>query len=232
MSKTAGSPLNPISSITMTDQAEQRLREYFISQGYKIGDALPKEIELASELGVSRSVIREALSRLRMLGMIDVRKRRGTILTEPDVLSGMERILELNFLGKETLKRLFEVRLMLEMGLGEFLFNRIDDQHLQKLDGIVKEEELTGDKARLIQLDITFHATLYEITGNPVLIRFQEMLQPIFQYVLDYRAEIHQPGTAPEVTHQDLLDILKNGNAASFREAMKNHFEHHFQLIT
>ncbi len=225
-------PLNPISSITMTDQAEQRLRAYFISKGYKIGDALPKEIELADALGVSRSVIREALSRLRMLGMIDVRKRRGTILTEPDVLSGMERILEPAFLGKETLKRLFEVRLMLEMGLGEFLFNRINTKHLKKLDNILIEESMTNSKTELIRLDILFHATLYEITGNPVLIRFQKMLQPIFQYVLDYRAEIHQPGTAPRVSHGDLVTILKKGDPTAFREAMRIHFEHHFQLAS
>ena len=223
--------LNPISSITMTDQAEERLREYFVNKGFKIGDTLPKEAELAEALGVSRSVIREALSRLRMLGMIDVRKRRGTVLTEPDVLSGMSRILEPKLLSKETLKRLFEVRLMLEMGLGEFLYNRITEKHFHKLEDILDEEREAGSKAELVALDIKFHSTLYEITGNPVIIRFQRMLQPIFQYGLDYRAAIHQPGKPPKVTHRNLVDILKTGNAATFREAMRQHFDLHFQLV-
>jgi len=223
--------LNPIVSITMTDQAEQRLREYFANKGFKIGDILPKEMELAEALGVSRSVIREAMSRLRMLGLVDVRKRRGTILTEPDVLGGMERILEPKLLSKETLKRLFEVRLMFEMGLGEFLYGRITDKHFHKLEGILKEEEAAESKAELIALDIKFHSMLYEITGNPVIIRFQHMLQPIFQYVLDYRAEIHKPGKPPKVTHRNLVDILKSGDASTFREAMRKHFDLHFQLV-
>jgi len=223
--------VNHIVSITMTDQAERRLREYFVDKGYKIGDTLPKEMELAEALGVSRSVIREAMSRLRMLGLIDVRKRRGTVLTEPDVLGGMERILDPNLLGKNTLQRLFEVRLMLEMGLGDFLYPRIQPGHLKQLDNIVLEERAARDKASLVRLDIQFHATLYEITGNPVLIRFQHMLQPIFQYVLDYREAIHQPGAAPRVTHGDLVDTLRRGNPASFREAIRAHFEHHFGLI-
>ncbi|MFC3196801.1 FadR/GntR family transcriptional regulator [Parapedobacter deserti] len=224
--------LNPISSITMTDQAEERLREYFVNKGFKIGDSLPKETELAEALGVSRSVLREALSRLRMLGMIDVRKRRGTILTEPDVLSGMARILEPKLLSKETLKRLFEVRLMLEMGLGEFLYSRITDGHFQKLEDILSEESEAQSKAELVALDIKFHSTLYEITGNPVIIRFQRMLQPIFQFGLDYRAEIHKPGQPPKVTHQNLVSILKDGDAAAFREAMRQHFNLHFQLVS
>lgn len=230
-SNTEEHSLSPISSITMTDQAEQRLREYFIRKGYKIGDTLPKEMDLAQALGVSRSVVREALSRLRMLGMIDVRKRRGTILTEPDVLSGMERSLEPAFLGKDTLKHLFEVRLMLEMGLGEFLFNRITEKDFRKLEQILEEEQQTVHKTDLIRLDILFHATLYEITGNPVLIRFQKMLWPIFQYVTEYRAHIHQPGTPPAVTHRDLVNILKKDDPEAFRTAMKIHFEHHFELI-
>ncbi len=224
--------LNPIVSITMTDQAEQRLREYFANKGFKIGDTLPKEMELAEALGVSRSVIREAMSRLRMLGLVDVRKRRGTILTEPDVLGGMERILHPKLLGKGTLKRLFEVRLMLEMGLGDFLYSRITAADFKKLEKILQEERGTRDKAELVRLDIRFHATLYEITDNPVLTRFQGMLQPIFQYALDYREQIHQPGTAPKVTHADLVETLRNGDPASFREAMRTHFEHHFQLIS
>lgn len=224
--------LNPIVSITMTDQAEQRLREYFANKGFKIGDILPKEMELAEALGVSRSVIREAMSRLRMLGLVDVRKRRGTILTEPDVLGGMERILHPKLLGKGTLKRLFEVRLMLEMGLGDFLYSRIKPADFKKLEQLLKEERATTDKAELVRLDILFHATLYGITDNPVLTRFQSMLQPIFQYVLDYREQIHQPGAAPSVTHADLVETLRHGNPASFREAMRIHFELHFQLIS
>lgn len=215
----------------MADVVETRLREYLKKKAFKPGDALPKELELAAALDVSRNVVREALSRLRMLGMIDVRKRRGTVLTEPDVLSGMSRILEPKLLSKETLKRLFEVRLMLEMGLGEFLYNRITEKHFHKLEDILDEEREAGSKAELVALDIKFHSTLYEITGNPVIIRFQRMLQPIFQYGLDYRAAIHQPGKPPKVTHRNLVDILKTGNAATFREAMRQHFDLHFQLV-
>ena len=59
-----------------------------------MGDSIPNEIELSSALGVARSVLREALSRLKMMGMIESRTRRGMILTEPFILGGMKRVVD------------------------------------------------------------------------------------------------------------------------------------------
>ena len=49
-------------SITLVDQVEDKLLNYFRSQDLKVGDSIPNEIELSSALGVARSVLREALS--------------------------------------------------------------------------------------------------------------------------------------------------------------------------
>lgn len=63
------SDLGKIVQQTMPDIVEMRLREYLKQKSLKPGDPLPKEVDLAESLGVSRNVVREALSRLRMLGM-------------------------------------------------------------------------------------------------------------------------------------------------------------------
>jgi len=75
-----------VSTETMADIVELRLREFFKKKSFKPGDALPKEMELVEALGVSRNVVREALSRLRMLGLVETKKKRGMILARPDVL--------------------------------------------------------------------------------------------------------------------------------------------------
>lgn len=75
--------LSRLSSDTMADIVEVKLREYFKKKLFKPGDALPKELELAEALGVSRNVVREALSRLRMLGMIESRKKTGNDIIKP-----------------------------------------------------------------------------------------------------------------------------------------------------
>jgi DNA-binding FadR family transcriptional regulator len=67
----------PIRQNTLADTVEGRLRQFIRKRGFHPGDALPKETELAAQLDVSRNVVREALSRLRMLGIVESR-RRGT----------------------------------------------------------------------------------------------------------------------------------------------------------
>lgn len=219
--------LQPLSTATRADQVEERLRAYFTERGYVPGDALPKEVEMAMALGVSRNVVREALSRLRMLGMIESRKRRGMILTEPDVLSGLNRMMNPKMLGADTLRQLFEFRLVLEIGMADLLFVRRNNADLAELARIVEQERHIHSEAERIDCDIRFHATLYGMTGNDTLLRFQNLLVPIFQYIV--AVETGPDGSVPtgSVSHAGLLAILQHGDPASFREAMKRHLEPH-----
>ena len=59
--------LQKINTPTMADIVEVRLIEFLKKKAFKAGDALPKEMEMAEALGVSRNVVREGLSRLKML---------------------------------------------------------------------------------------------------------------------------------------------------------------------
>jgi len=126
MTKISGNNLSNdferISTDTMADVVELRLRDYFKKKSFKPGDPLPKELDLVKALGVSRNVVREALSRLRMLGMVESRKKRGMILSSPDILGTFERVLDPAILGNHTLLEVFELRLVLEMGLADILF--------------------------------------------------------------------------------------------------------------
>lgn len=222
----------PIVSMNMADQVEERLRNYFLQQGFKPGDALPKENDLALALNVSRAVVREALSRLRMLGMVDSRKRRGMVLTEPDVLSGMDRMMDPRILGADSMKELFELRLIVEMGVSDLLFMRRNKNDLAKLDKIVEEEEKNAvtmaDHARY---DIEFHSTLYHMAGNETLYRFQGMLGFVFEYARKLTEGLEDTARVGPVSHRDLVQILRKGTPESFRKAMRKHLEPYYKIL-
>ena len=220
----------PVGAISLVDQVEMRLREFFREENLQPGDALPKESELADAMGVSRTALREALSRLKTLGLIESRRNRGIILTQPDILGSMERVLEPTFLDTNTLQDVFELRLVLELGISELLFLRKTPKSLIKLEEIVEKEEATDDRLIKIRCDADFHATLYKISGNDTILRFQKMLQPIFNYVysgvIPGRSTVKKP-----VTHRDLLEVLKTGTASKFRESMQIHLQVYFDSI-
>jgi GntR family transcriptional regulator, transcriptional repressor for pyruvate dehydrogenase complex len=220
--------LEPIVSSTMADVVEDRLREYLKKKSFKPGDALPKELELAKALGVSRNVLREALSRLRMLGMVETRKKRGMILTRPDILGTFEKVLDPLIIDKDTLQDIFELRLVLEMGLADLLFIRKNDKDVDELEAIAKREakSKTDDSFR-IKNEIAFHGKLYEMTGNNTLKRFQSMLLPVFGYVITLEKEYK----GSKVSHLDLVNILKNGTKEEFKKGMSEHLKQHFDKI-
>jgi GntR family transcriptional repressor for pyruvate dehydrogenase complex len=211
---------------TMADIVELRLRDFFKKRLFKPGDALPKELELAEALGVSRNVVREALSRLRMLGMIESKKKRGMILASPDILGAFERILDPLIMTEDALKDLFELRLVLEMGLADILFINLTDKHISELEHIIKNEAQSPLEFR-IKNEIAFHGKLYEIAGNDTLKRFQIMLLPVFAFVVKMEKEFKYG----KVTHSDLVELLKKGNKDDFRQGMYEHLKPHFDRI-
>lgn len=228
--------IKPVDTMSLVDKVELRLLEYFKENKMKPGDALPKEMEFAEALGVSRTVIRESILRLRTLGIIESRKHRGMILTEPDIIKNFERILDPTLLGMDVMKNLFELRLILEMGMADFLFERKTQKDLDELEEIVtKEEETNGDKIHFsLDKEIAFHGKLYQMSHNKTLQRYQGLLLPAFEYVhLKNKPENFEYRYSNDkfVTHRMLYENIKIGTPETFRNAMRRHLEPHFDTV-
>ncbi|AHF16452.1 FadR/GntR family transcriptional regulator [Niabella soli] len=231
MSNILSKDIERIEATTMADMVELRLRQYLKKKAFKPGDALPKELELAEALDVSRNVVREALSRLRMLGMIESKKKRGMVLTEPDILGGFERVMDPLLLEHKTLEDLFELRLVLEMGLADLLFTRKTKKDIEELESIVNKEINKVQKPFQVKYEIAFHGKLYQMTGNDTFMRFQKILLPVFEYVVAEEQKVNGVAKVGSVTHRDLLELLKNGDPESFRKGMKEHLSPHFERV-
>lgn len=213
--------------LNLVESAQQQILDYINYQGLKINDTLPKENEIAETLGVSRAVVREALSSLRSLGFLETKKRKGTILIAPKPFDVMEVIINSGTLNESTIKDLYELRLMLEIGVADFIFERKDDQSMTKLLDLIEEEEECNDMKRLIEIDIEFHSILYKIANSKSLSNFQSLLGKTFMLYPQQRPKdwrLHEI-----ITHRSLYHILTNGNADAFRSAMRLHLTYQFQ---
>lgn len=217
---------------TLVDKVEARLVELLQQRKLKVGDVIPKEIELAELLGVSRTVIREALLRFRVMGLIESKRKKGSVITSPDIFGVLGKSMNPYILDQDTLKELFELRLVLEIGMADFIFQRITAEDILQLKEIVsKEPDIADAQVFSIEHEIGFHSKLYEITGNQSLKNFQRLLLPLFDYV-HHSGLLKIPVNSRRfVSHKGLVDLLENGSPELFRNAMRNHLENHFARL-
>lgn len=224
--------LRSIDTSSLVDKVEAGLVDLLKKKKLKVGDVIPKEIELSATLGVSRTVIREALLRLRMMGLLESKKKKGSVITSPDLFGVMSKSMNPHILDQHTLKEIFEIRLVLEIGMADLLFFRMTKEDLAELKEIVSNEPPIA-KYHLfnIEHEIAFHGKLYEITGNETLKKFQKMLLPVFDYVHNSGLLKKQPMLKKFVSHKGLVKILETGTPESFRNGMRNHLENHFARL-
>jgi GntR family transcriptional regulator, transcriptional repressor for pyruvate dehydrogenase complex len=221
-----------IDNSTLVDKVEANLVGLLQQRKLKVGDSIPKELELAETLGVSRTVIREALLRLRMMGLIESKKKKGSVITSPDLFGVMSKSLNPYILDQETLKEIFEIRLVLEVGMADFIMERVTREDIEELKEIVANEPNASETLTFqIEHEIKFHGELDEITGNTALKKFQKMLLPVFDYVHSSGLLTKDVVVKKYVSHKGLVDIIEHGSAEMLRNGMRNHLENHFARI-
>lgn len=212
----------------LTDQIEQRIYLYIREHDLAYGDALPKEEELAATLNASRTITREALSRLKAAGIIESRRRRGMILKKPDLFSGLDKIIHHGLLDETTQKDFAELRLVIELGLADIIYRNQTAEACDILMQSAREfhnQDMTPELH--LQLEQQFHRRLFALSGNQVIERFQLLLEPFF-------AQSDNINWTPEKSrqsgddHMGLVKALRNGSLQEWREALHNHFAHYF----
>src|SRR5204863_8706220 len=117
----------------VTEGAIDKIRERIVSGAWGPGERLPKESELAAELGISRNSLRESVRALSQLRVLEVRQGDGTYVSslEPDLLLESTGFISHLLLG-ETELELYEVRRTLEAAAAALAAGRIDAK--EKLD--------------------------------------------------------------------------------------------------
>lgn len=221
-----------IDTRSLVDKVEMNLMDLFIKHHLKPGDVIPREVELAAAMGVSRTVIRESLNRLKTMGLIESKKHKGTVIKSPDIAGILQKSIIPKILDEGTLRDIFEMRLVIEVGMADFVVARATDEDIQELHSIVKDENSpSSDTLFDVDYEITFHGKLYEITGNETLKSFQSLLLPVFKYAYSSGLINKQFENTHYVSHKELVDSLEMRDANKFRKGMRRHLENHFKRI-
>ena len=160
----------PDRQASVTDEAIEKIRQMIVSGSLRPGDRLPKENDLAAQLGLSRNSLREAVRALSLVRVLEVRQGDGTYVTslEPDLLLESTRFLA-HLFSEKTVLELFEVRRLLEPAAAALAAVRIDEMALglvrQELERMIAAETVE----ELVEADAAFHAVIATASGNAVL---------------------------------------------------------------
>jgi GntR family transcriptional regulator, transcriptional repressor for pyruvate dehydrogenase complex len=155
---------------SVTDEAIDKIQALIISGSWGPGDRLPKETELAAQLGLSRNSLREAVRALSQLRVLEVKQGDGTYVTslEPELLLESTSFVSHLLVGESALE-LFEVRRLLEGAAAALAAARIDAAGKEALGRKLQQMVESQTVEALVEADVDFHAVIARATGNTFL---------------------------------------------------------------
>src|SRR5687768_6527726 len=178
--------------MALTDEAIEQIRGLIRTGDLPPGARLPPENELATQLGLSRNSMREAVKALELVRVLDVRRGDGTYVTslEPRLLlEGLGLAVEL--LQDDSILSVVEVRRLLEPAATGLAAERITDDGLRALETRLQEMEAAGtDAERQVAADAAFHLDVFAATRNQTLLSVLDGLSSLTLRARIWRAVV------------------------------------------
>ena len=211
---------------TVTMEVARRLLDYFLSGEFQPGGRIPSERRLAESLGVGRSLVREALKSLHLLGLLEVRQGDGTFLKRTDS-ELLPQVIEWGLLlGERPALDLVEARAHLEVVVAGLAAERRDTQAVDDLRGLLTAmRESSGNPLQFVEADVGFHLRVAEAAGNVVLSDMLSGVQALLRVWI--RRVVEAAGrTGPSYEeHVPIFEAIERGDRAAATAAMAAHME-------
>ena len=208
--------LPQVESRTKEEQVADFLREGIISGAFPRGSRL-KQAEIAEQLQLSITPVREALKLLEAEGYVSGDSYRGARVVPFDE-SASEEVLEL--------------RLLLEARLTRATAEKVTAQDITELRALADEFEQAfnrGDRAAARGVNYRFHRRMYSIAAMPQTLHFVQILWARYPFDLINAVEGRGPEAARE--HDEILNALLQGDASAAMLAMRKHIESGWSLL-
>jgi DNA-binding FadR family transcriptional regulator len=212
---------------SVTAEAIAQIRELIASGALKPGQKLPTERVLSERMGLSRPLVREAISALVTLGVLEKRHGSGTYVTSlsSELLAHpFVFILDVN---RAALRELFEVRLLLEVGAAEAAARTIDRAALDQLDELLHTLRTSfDDPERFLEADTAFHRILHKASGNAILLTLMDNLSALIKRSRGLTVGRTEVRASTLREHEAIYDGLCDHDPEAAGRAMRAHLSH------
>ena len=201
--------------MALTDEAIGKIKTMITSGALRPGDRLPREADLAAELGLSRSSLREAVRALSLVNILDVRRGDGTYVTSlqpPLLLEALSFIVDFHRDG--SVLEFLQVRRVLEAEATALAAERITDAEIGELRELLDSLGSEPAVEDLVAADVEFHRRITAASGNSVLCSLLESLSGGTTRARVWRGLTQAGATAQTLAeHRAILDALSSRDA-------------------
>jgi DNA-binding GntR family transcriptional regulator len=195
---------------SVVNQIERELEGLILRGEYAPGDRI-NENALAARLGVSRAPVREACRLLQRSGLVDIVPNQGAFVRS---------------LSLHEIVNLFDIRGCLGRLAGEQAAAAISRQQLDQLRTLMMDMDAASREAngaRYIELNITFHAHLYEATGNARLAALDAQMGKELRIYRQHGLEFGGGLAVSNIEHRTILDAVERGDCAAAGRELERH---------
>lgn len=219
---------NRESRSTLSERVASDIEELILRGELPDGQRLPTEADLVESLGVSRSVVRDAIRVLVARGLVDVRQGHGMVVSAPSDAAFADALMALLMRSELTMGDVIEARAALESELGPLAARNgtTEDwdrmaEHLERFATAVEEK----DDAVAYEEHVQFHLGMFSAMHLPAL---ELLLRPVQQYMVfsSLPPLPDEPAVWEVPSHYPILEALRAGDEAATREALRQHFEY------
>jgi len=216
-----------ISVETPVDKIIRQIRTLITSGQLKAGDRLPPERKLAERLGVSRTLVRDALRKLEFYGILKTLPQSGTIVSGMGITALEGLITDVLKIENSDFSSLVETRVLLEVEATKLAVQRRTEEDIKELQEALKAyEEKVKNNEQAVEEDLMFHLKIAEASKNSVLKSLMLIITP--DIINSFKElNICEDGRSNQALkdHQIILNHIINQDQEQAALAMKEHLK-------
>jgi DNA-binding FadR family transcriptional regulator len=201
------------------------IMEKIKSRAWSSNDKIMTENELCQELDVSRVAVRQAVSKLVGIGLLNQKQGAGTFVNSMEEISIVNPLMSMFLLGDHYILSILEFRKYFEYGNVRMFMEAHDEEDMRKLEYYYNEmTDNVNNTEKFYLADFNFHNTIAQGTKNPIVIKINEILIEILK---SHQAALYK-NIGPEIGleyHADILKAIRANDGKIASLFMKRHIE-------
>jgi GntR family transcriptional repressor for pyruvate dehydrogenase complex len=222
-------------NVKISQKIVEQIKGIILSGGLQPGDRLPKEQDLSEMLGVSRPTLREALTVLEAIGLIEVRPREGSIVRSVVPQSIQDPIQDMIEVDPSKVLELFEVRKKIDSEGAGMAAERATDEDLKTINNYADQlEQSLKAKKSMLELEPSrlYQKTFFAIadaTHNAIYAHFMKSIWTLLEGAIPYSRQklLNVPNISRKLTQQyrQIVNLVTERKANPARRAVIRHLD-------